>query len=169
MLAAALIFIGWTIAAFIGMELLSYALHRWVFHGPLWSVHVTHHTKRHSTFEANDLFAFFFTGLAIVLLIVGFWDLNPLYSTAFPIGLGMTIYGILYFIVHDLMTHKRFYPLAPTKGWMNSVRRAHLRHHQSAEKDGQEPFGLFLFPYSKFKDPPARKTIDVEHESSHEH
>ena len=29
--------------AFVAMEVLAYVLHRWVFHGPLWRIHRTHH------------------------------------------------------------------------------------------------------------------------------
>ncbi|MBX9653355.1 sterol desaturase family protein [bacterium] len=169
MLSAILIFVAWTVAAFVGMELLSYGLHRWIFHGFLWKIHVTHHTKQHTLLEANDLFAIFFTGLAFVLMLVGFLR-DPLHSIEFPIGLGMTIYGMLYFIIHDLMTHRRFFPLKPFSGWMDVVRRAHLRHHQSAEKDGLEPYGLFLFPYSKFRHPPERRSAsrkqDIEQDAS---
>ena len=41
-----------------------------------------------------------------------------------------------------------------------AVKRAHGRHHQSLSKEGQEPFGLFLFPPSygkRFK----RKRDDI--------
>jgi beta-carotene 3-hydroxylase len=34
---------------------------------------------------------------------------------------------------------------------MRLIRYAHQRHHQSIEKDGQEPYGLFLFPYDKYQ------------------
>jgi beta-carotene 3-hydroxylase len=155
MSAAWAIFTGWVVAAFIGMEIFSYVLHRWVFHGILWKIHLTHHTKRHGLFEANDFFSLFFTGLAIVLLAVGVFD--PLGSPAFPLGLGMTIYGLLYFVVHDLMTHRRFFPMSAPAGWMDAVRRAHLAHHQSIDKEGREPFGLFLFPYRKYAEPKARR------------
>jgi beta-carotene 3-hydroxylase len=150
-----LIFVAWALAAFIGMELLSYILHRWVFHGILWKIHITHHTKRHGLFEANDFFSFFFTGLAILLLAIGVFD--PFGHPAFAIGTGMTLYGILYFIIHDLMTHRRFWPLSPPVAWIDVIRRAHLAHHQSAEKQGREPFGLFLFPYQKFRMPARRR------------
>lgn len=148
------IFVAWMAAAFVGMELLSYALHRFVFHGILWKVHITHHTKRHGRFETNDLFSAFFTSLAIVLLAVGFFQ--PLAKPWFALGLGMTLYGMLYFVVHDLMTHRRFFPLSAPKGWFETVRRAHLAHHQSIDKVGQEPFGLFLFPYRAYQEPRRR-------------
>jgi hypothetical protein len=31
-----------------------------------------------------------------------------------------------------------------------TIRAAHQQHHQSAEKPGIEPFGLFLFDHAKF-------------------
>lgn len=148
-------FVGWMLGAFVGMEILSYGLHRWVFHGILWKIHITHHTKRHGLLEANDFFSFFFTGLAIVLLAVGFFD--PLGQPAFAIGSGMTLYGLLYFVVHDLMTHRRFFPMSAPAGWFDTVRRAHLAHHQSIDKLGREPFGLFLFPYHQFRAPARRR------------
>jgi beta-carotene 3-hydroxylase len=160
LVAAWATFLAWVAAAFIGMEILSYILHRWIFHGILWKIHITHHTKRHGLFEANDLFSFFFTGLAIVLLVVGFFD--PLGSPSFPLGLGMTIYGLLYFTIHDLMTHRRFFPLSVPTGWIEVVRRAHLAHHQSTDKEGQEPFGLFLFPYRKYVHPKERRKKSTE-------
>jgi beta-carotene 3-hydroxylase len=155
MLPAWFVFIAWSAGAFMGMELLSYLLHRWVFHGILWKIHITHHTRRTGLLEANDLFSFFFTGLAILLLVVGLSD--PLGNPAFAIGTGMTIYGMLYFVVHDLMTHRRFFPMSPAMRWMAMVRRAHLAHHQSIEKKGREPFGLFLFPYEEFRKPRSKR------------
>lgn len=154
-------FVGWMLGAFVGMEILSYGLHRWVFHGPLWRIHASHHQSRPGRFEANDVFAIFFSAVAIALLIIGLDD--PIRSIPFPIGLGMTAYGFSYFVVHDLLTHKRFAPVTTKIGWLNAVRRAHLRHHQNAAKPGWEPFGLFLFPYKRFRteehaDPPEGTT-----------
>jgi beta-carotene 3-hydroxylase len=149
-----LVFLGWTAVGFVGLELVSYALHRWVFHGALWRVHRTHHTARHGLFEWNDLFSLAFALGAIVLLIAGLGD--PLGSVSFPIGLGITLYGLCYFVVHDLYTHRRYLPFSSNSRVLQVLKRAHLRHHQSAEKPGQEPFGLFLFAYSEFMQPPAK-------------
>lgn len=143
-----LAFLGWMLGAFVGMEIFSYGLHRWIFHGPLWKIHASHHQSKPGRLEPNDLFAVFFSIVAIILLVLGLSD--PIHSMAFPVGLGMTAYGFSYFVIHDLMTHRRFVPLTTKIGWINAVRRAHLRHHQNAEKPGWEPFGLFLFPYSRF-------------------
>lgn len=156
MLVPLLTFVGWMTGAFVGMEVLSYVLHRWVFHGPLWKIHESHHVKRHGTFERNDAFSAFFTVVAIVLLIVGLPD--PLHSVAFPVGLGMTAYGMLYFLIHDLVTHKRFLPIRAKARWIQVVRRAHLHHHQFSDKPGHEPFGLFLLPYGNYIKPKSERS-----------
>jgi len=148
-----IIFVLLILLGFAGMEIISYLAHRFLFHGILWNIHQTHHRPDHGIFEMNDIFSFFFAALSIGLI---YWGADqPLKSTAFPIGLGITIYGLLYFIIHDLFTHKRFVPFRSDSKIMKFIRRAHQNHHQSADKQGREPYGLFLFPYSKYSD---RKT-----------
>lgn len=136
-------FIGLTILGFVGMEIFSYVVHRWLFHGILWRIHVTHHTQRKSWFELNDLFSLIFAGVSIVFIVSG----NYIFS---PIGLGIAIYGFIYFITHDLFTHCRFLPFNSKNKTLLTIRAAHQRHHQSAEKLGLEPFGLFFFDYLRF-------------------
>lgn len=136
-------FIGLTIFGFVMMEILSYAVHRWLFHGVFWRVHETHHIARKGTFETNDIFSLVFSLISIFMMIFG-----NLY--VFAIGLGIAIYGIVYFIAHDFFTHRRFLPFKSKNKILLTVRAAHQKHHQSAEKQGLEPFGLFLFNYKKF-------------------
>ncbi|MBL7997370.1 MAG: fatty acid hydroxylase [Candidatus Kapabacteria bacterium] len=130
------------------MEILSYIIHRYLFHGVLWRIHQTHHSKSHSRFELNDIFSIGFSATAIYLLWIG--SEAPLQSIPFAIGTGVSIYGVLYFIIHDLFTHRRFLPFQTSNVLMRLVRRAHQRHHQSLTHKGQEPYGLFLFPYKEF-------------------
>lgn len=134
--------------AFAGMEVAAYVLHRFLFHGPLWGVHKTHHAPGHAhgPFEANDLFSVGFAAASMGLMWVGRAD--PLASTAFPLGVGVAVYGVLYFVLHDLYTHGRFAPFRTKNAAAQAVKRAHGRHHQSLSKGGQEPYGLFLFPPS---------------------
>jgi len=141
-------FIALTILGFAGMEAFSYVVHRWLFHGILWGVHRTHHYPRKGPFEMNDLFSVGF-GLTSILLIV-FAEYPLLESVSFPIGLGIAIYGVLYFIIHDLFTHRRFLPFASANKVLLSIRSAHQRHHQTVEKDGFEPYGLFVYNYRRF-------------------
>lgn len=136
-------FIGLTILGFVGMEIFSYFVHRWLFHGILWRIHVTHHTPRKGWFELNDLFSLIFGAVSIGFIISGNYIL-------LPIGLGIAIYGFIYFITHDLFTHRRFLPFNTKNKILLTIRAAHQRHHQSVEKLGIEPFGLFFFDYSAF-------------------
>ncbi len=152
---AALRFAAWLAAGFGGLEIFSYALHRWVFHGWLWRVHRTHHVARHGRFELNDLFSVGFGGAAVLLLLAGFRD--PLGPPWFALGAGITLYGAVYFVVHDVFTHRRYAAFATENRLLNALRRAHLRHHQSAERPGQEPYGLFLVPYRRHWDAPERR------------
>ncbi|MCW9707849.1 sterol desaturase family protein [Fodinibius salsisoli] len=146
---AILEFIGWVVCGFAGMEVISYLVHRFVFHGLLWEIHQTHHKPTHGAFELNDLFSLFFGAVSIYLMYRGMEA--PVESMSFAIGLGIAIYGLLYFVIHDLFAHKRFMPFKSDSKIMRLIRYAHQRHHQSIDKEGQEPFGLFLFPYYKYK------------------
>lgn len=144
-----LAFVGWVLLGFAGMEIISYLVHRFIFHGILWQVHRSHHEPNHGLFEANDLFSLFFAGVSIYLIYQGME--MPLESSSFAIGVGIAVYGLLYFVIHDLFAHKRFIPFKSDSKVMKLIRYAHQRHHQSIDQDGQEPYGLFLFPYDKYQ------------------
>lgn len=127
---------------FWATEVASYFLHRFVFHGGLWGIHQSHHSHTEGTFELNDLFSLFFALLSVGLIVAGLQGWLHFFWAWF--GAGIALYGGLYFVIHDLMTHRRFIPLKP-KGYMSQLlSRAHLIHHQRHDKEGQEPFGLFL-------------------------
>ena len=143
-----LLFLMWVLLGFCGMEIISYLVHRFIFHGVLWDIHKTHHTPDHGLFEANDLFSVFFAAVSIGMMYYGMND--PMGSAIFAVGLGIALYGILYFIIHDLFAHKRFVPFKSDSKIMRLIRRAHQNHHQSVDKPGQEPYGLFLFPYDEY-------------------
>lgn len=141
-------FIVLTIFGFIAVEIFSYAAHRFLFHGVLWKIHQTHHTARKGAFELNDIFSVIFALCAMFLMV--FAAKPVVYSVAFPIGLGISIYGFVYFIIHDFFTHRRFLPFKSTNKLLLTIRAAHQRHHQTTEKIGIAPYGLFIFDYSKF-------------------
>lgn len=141
-------FLGWIILGFAGMEVISYLVHRFVFHGLLWDIHRSHHEPTHGLFELNDLFSLLFAGISMYLMYQGM--ASPFTSAHFGVGLGIAVYGLLYFVIHDLFAHKRFMPFKSDNKLMRLIRYAHQRHHQSIDKEGQEPYGLFLFPYDKY-------------------
>lgn len=130
------------------MEIFSYIVHRWVFHGVLWRIHESHHVTRNGKFELNDIFSVIFGSASVLLLVFAKYPISE--SIAFPVGLGIAIYGVLYFIAHDLFTHRRFLPFISSNKILLTIRAAHQRHHQTAEKYGIEPFGLFVFNFRKF-------------------
>lgn len=151
-----------TAGGFAGMEVAAYALHRWLFHGPLWRIHQTHHTHEghdHGPFELNDVFSLGFAAASMGAMWTGRHD--PLGSTAFPLGLGVALYGGAYFVLHDLYTHRRFLPFKTDNKAAQTIRRAHQRHHQTADQTGHEPYGLFLFPYDRYKKGFERKKTPV--------
>ena len=141
-------FLVLTILGFVGLEAFSYVVHRWLFHGVLWRIHESHHVPRKGIFELNDIFSLAFGSSAVLLMVFAEYPL--LESIAFPIGLGITIYGIVYFIAHDLFTHRRFLPFGSENEVLLTIRAAHQRHHQSIEKKGLEPYGLFVFNFRRF-------------------
>ena len=135
------------LAAFIGMEGVAWALHKYVMHGFLWGLHSSHHRPRQSWFELNDLFGVFFTVLSMGLMIAGtVYD-----GRFFWAGLGMTAYGLVYFLIHDVLVHRRVeHGFVPRNGYLRRVYQAHRLHHATHGKDGAVSFG---FVYS----PPAEK------------
>lgn len=137
-------FVAFTILGFAGMEIFSYLVHRFLFHGVLWRIHETHHLPHKFPLELNDVFSFIFALLSVGLMLSG-------NEFAFPIGLGIAIYGLIYFITHDFFTHRRFLPFGSENKILLTIRAAHQRHHQSIEKRGLEPFGLFLFDFKRFR------------------
>lgn len=141
-------FIGLTIFSFVAVEFFSYAAHRFLFHGILWKIHRTHHEATKGAFELNDIFSAIFALCSILLMV--FAEKPLINSVAFPIGLGISIYGFVYFIIHDFFTHRRFLPFASNSKLLMTIRSAHQRHHQTVEKNGIAPYGLFIFDYAKF-------------------
>lgn len=135
--------IGIMLGVFAGMEILSWAIHKYVMHGFLWGLHKSHHRPGSGFFEWNDLFPVLFGGIAIWLMFSGMKEL----STSFWIGLGITFYGMTYFIVHDLMAHRRLKGVKPFNNrYFKAVVRAHKMHHKHLDRTGGESFGLLLVP-----------------------
>ena len=120
-------------------------LHRRIWHGPLWAIHHSHHRPRTGLLEGNDVFALINAPPAIALMAWGTWAGAGLpAAVAYGIGLGVSIYGTAYLLVHDGFIHERL-PLGwlERSAWMRAVRTAHRVHHA----DGDAPFGLFAGPW----------------------
>lgn len=124
----------------VTVEALSWAMHKYLFHGPLWFIHKTHHQEKHSFLELNDIFSIAFASLALWLMWLGRYNLDY----HLWIGIGISIYGIIYFIFHDWFIHNRFKAFKSNNCYLMAIRRAHKIHHKSLEKDGAEEFGLLV-------------------------
>ena len=128
-----------TLLCFVGMEFISYLLHRFVYHGLLWVFHRSHHMPRKGVFELNDIFPVVLAGLTISLMIMGLSGSGQEELVAASIGI--SAYGLVYFFVHDLYVHRRARSLSLRVPFLIKVKRAHAIHHRY----GGEPYGLLLF------------------------
>ena len=123
----------------VAMEVVAWATHKYLMHGPLWVLHRDHHKKTKGFFEWNDLFAVFFSAVAVVFMVIGIPEMNAW----FWIGAGITVYGGLYFLMHDVVVHQRLRILRHVNfSYFKAVRKAHFKHHSCAEKNGATSFGF---------------------------
>jgi beta-carotene 3-hydroxylase len=128
------------------MEGVAWFTHKYIMHGFLWSWHKSHHEPRHGMFEKNDLFALVFGSIAAIFIIVGSFDLD----WRFFLGIGISLYGLAYFLVHDVFVHQRIKLFRNTKStYFSAMRFAHKIHHKTTGKHGAEAFG-FLFVSMKY-------------------
>lgn len=131
------------LATVVLMEAVAWVSHKYVMHGWGWGWHRSHHEPRHGPFEKNDLYALVFAGLAILLIALGTAGLWPLQW----IGAGMTLYGLLYFLAHDGLVHRRWgLRYVPRKGYLKRLYQAHRLHHAVPGRDGCVSFGFLYAP-----------------------
>ena len=125
------------------MECFAWAMHRYVMHGWGWNWHRSHHEPNNGVVERNDLYALTFAAIVIGLFVAGLWW-EPLWWVA----LGITLYGGIYAVVHDMLVHQRFgFRWVPRRGYAKRLLQAHRLHHAVQGKDGGVSFG-FLFARS---------------------
>ena len=135
----------YVIGAFLLMEGVAWFTHKFIMHGLLWSLHKDHHRKESKGFlEHND---FFFLIFAIPGILALYFGREEDYNFLFWIGLGITLYGLAYFLVHDIFIHQRFKMFRNTdSAYLKAIRRAHKRHHKHLSKEDGESFGMLWVP-----------------------
>lgn len=143
------LYIGIALATFIAMEGLTWCIHRYVMHGFLWVLHRDHHEKGPGFFEKNDAFFLIFAIPSWLFIMLGviyhaWWSI--------AVGAGLTLYGIAYFLVHDVIIHQRVKWFTRSNNtYVRTIRWAHKMHHKHLGKHDGESFG-FLWVAKKYWD-----------------
>ena len=148
--------------AFLFMEFVAWFSHKYVMHGFLWKWHADHHRKDHmqgmplqtedKRFEKNDLFFLVYALPAIILMIIGF---SFVFLPFIFISVGITLYGLSYFIIHDIIIHNRvkfLFKGEKHNRFIQAIMNAHTAHHKPKNKKDFNNYGLLLFPLRYFKE-----------------
>lgn len=138
------------LVVFVFMEFLAWFTHKYVMHGILWKLHEDHHVPHDHTLEVNDFFALIFAVPSILLIFSGTWYENGFLISA---GIGILLYGLAYFFVHDLYVHRRIrisWLQRLDNNYLRAIHIAHKRHHKYQEKNPGESYG-FLWVGKKYR------------------
>ena len=131
------------LATVAAMEIVAAFTHRFVMHGVGWGWHRSHHEPHDGVLEHNDLYAVIFAGLALLLLAFA----SPTSGAWYWVGVGMTVYGCLYFVVHDGLVHQRWpFRIVPKNAYLRRLVQAHRLHHAVEGREGCVSFGFLYAP-----------------------
>ena len=134
------------LAAFVPMEGVAWASHKYVMHGFGWAWHRDHHEPNDHGLEKNARFALAGAALSMAMFALGSeWIMGR--GAWWPgtwIGLGVLAYGGIYTLVHDGIVHQRWFRWVPNGGYAKRLVRAHHLHHATTGKHGGVSFG-FVF------------------------
>jgi len=103
-------------------------------------MHKSHHQEAKSFFEWNDLFSVLFAGVSLYFMYTD----RDSFGCLFFVGLGITLYGLIYFVVHDWFVHRRFKTFKSNNAYLKAVRKAHKIHHKNRGKEKGKAFGLLF-------------------------
>ena len=133
------------------MEGVAWAMHKYIMHGVFWNLHEDHHIRDNhdSFFERNDSFFIFFAIISITSFVI--WSFFG-WTIALGIGIGVFVYGCVYFLIHDLFIHQRIKIWRNTKNpYLRAIRRAHKIHHKHLGKEDGECFGMLWVPMKYYR------------------
>ena len=125
------------LVAFVAMEPISYATHRWVMHGIGMRWHRSHHIPSGGGWEANDIFPVLFSSIGVATFGTAALG-GP--SWLFWAGGGITAYGLTYLFVHEVYIHRRLRSPLDEVAYLDWLRESHRIHHLF----GTEPYGMLL-------------------------
>tara|TARA_R110002124_G_scaffold60752_2_gene166527 strand:- start:32 stop:544 length:513 start_codon:yes stop_codon:yes gene_type:complete len=135
---------------FLIMESVAWTAHKYLMHGFLWNLHSDHHQRNDGDFfEKNDYFFIIFAIPGILCLYLGIYEAVPY---VLWVGIGITLYGFTYFLVHDIFIHQRFKLFRNSNSaYLVAIRRAHKMHHKHLGKHDGECFGMLWVPLKYFR------------------
>ncbi|HPR01696.1 MAG: sterol desaturase family protein [Lewinellaceae bacterium] len=137
-----------TLITYSAMEFVAWFTHKYIMHGVLWSWHRDHHVHEPGFFEKNDRFFLIFAIPSATFFILG--STTELTWMIWA-GLGILLYGVTYFLVHDVFIHQRFKWFRNTNNaYFRAIRRAHKIHHKHLTKEDGECFGMLVVPWKFF-------------------
>jgi beta-carotene 3-hydroxylase len=155
-----LLFILITLFTFLLMEAITWLTHRFIMHGFLWYLHEDHHKPTGQVFEKNDAFFLIFAIPSWLCIMLGLQ--HKVYWVA-AIGFGIAMYGLAYFIVHEVIIHQRFKWFTRSNNtYVQTIRWAHKMHHKHLDKQDGESFGMLLVAKKYWKKVKTDKTIQTE-------
>jgi beta-carotene 3-hydroxylase len=134
-----------TLLSVLAMEFVAWAAHKYLMHGSLWIWHRDHHQPHtvEGFFEKNDLFFLVFAIPSAASYMTG--SMVPELFWLFFVGVGISIYGLIYFLIHDVYIHQRFRWFKQLDGWYSrGILRAHGAHHAKQDKEDGVSFGLLI-------------------------
>lgn len=148
------------VVSFAVMEPITALTHRCIMHGVGRSLHRSHHVNAAAAFrrdadvtmssgsprqpwrerlEANDAYPVVFAAIVMFGFAVGFNRAG--WEWLVPIGIGITLYGAAYALVHDCYIHRRFAVFGARRFRLfDRLGEAHQQHHRG----GGAPYGMLV-------------------------
>ena len=128
---------------------ITWCTHKFVMHGFMWYFHEDHHQPKYSgLFEKNDFFFVIFAVPSALSIMLGFHYAKYIFVS---IGAAIALYGLAYFLVHDVLIHQRFKWFSRTSNkYLVALRKAHKVHHKHLGKEDGECFGMLIVPKKYF-------------------
>lgn len=143
---AIVIYLFIALGALLFMEVVAWFTHKYIMHGVLWRWHKDHHIPHHKKLEKNDRFVVLFALPAVAFLVVGYFTNHPLW---WAIGGGITGYGLLYFLFHDVYVHQRIKLPIKSSRLLEATKKAHQEHHQP---HANKNFGFIVAPLKYYRE-----------------
>lgn len=142
--------LGILLLSFFAMEFVAWFAHKYLMHGFLWFLHKDHHQSEPGVFEKNDFFFLIFAIPSWLGIMLGL--IYKHYEFVW-MGAGIALYGLVYFLIHEVFIHRRLKFLKNIDSpYFTAIRKAHKVHHKYLEKKDGECFGMLFVPRKYFLD-----------------